>query len=141
MPFWRQTLFVSPKPPSGGERFRSWLLIALIVPASMLTKPVPASAQQSAAPASAPADAKSAPAARPDQVQKKHKVGPFEISGSWRARVEGWDWFEANSGDSQYAFMHSLVRLELGRQGDRLDWKLEGAQDAILVLPDQAVVP
>src|SRR5215475_2386184 len=133
MPFWRQTLFVSPKPPSGGERFRSWLLIALIVPASMLTKPVPASAQQSAAPASAPADAKSAPAARPDQVQKKHQVGPFEISGSWRARVEGWDCSATNSRYTLSLLMHPSVRLEPGRQGDQLDWKLEGAQDAILI--------
>jgi len=75
-----------------------------------------------------------------DAAQNKHKLGALDISGSWRLRSEGWNWFEANSGDDDYAFLHSLFRLSIGQQTERLDWKLEGAQDAILALPSSAVL-
>src|SRR5215467_4040350 len=75
-----------------------------------------------------------------DAAQNKHKLGALDISGSWRLRSEGWNWFEANSGDNDYAFLHSLFRLSIGQQTERLDWKLEGAQDAILALPSSAVL-
>src|SRR5215467_13598670 len=75
-----------------------------------------------------------------DTPQKKHKLGPFEVSGSWRTRTEGWNWFEANAGDNDYLFLHSLLRLSVGQRTEHVDWKLEGAQDAILALPSSAVV-
>jgi hypothetical protein len=131
VPFWN--------PPAGGGRFRTSLLLVLIMLAGLFAKSAPAEAQQTAGETPALAHSESAPAATADQPPRKHKVGRLEISGSWRARVEGWDWFEASSGDNQYAFMHSLLRVELGQESDRFDWKLEGAQDAILALPGQAV--
>ena len=72
---------------------------------------------------------------------KKHKLGPLEISGSWRVRGEGWDWFQAARGDNSYGFGHSLLSIAIGQQSERFDWRLEGAQDAIFGLPTGAVLP
>ena len=78
---------------------------------------------------------------KPDSTQTtKHKLGPLEISGNWRVRVEGWDWFEGSSGQNSYAFPHSLLRVAIGQESKRLDWQVEAAQDAILLLPRNAVV-
>jgi len=80
--------------------------------------------------------------AKSDSAQTgTHKLGPLEISGNWRVRVEGWDWFEGNSGQNSYAFPHSLLRVAIGQQGKDFDWRVEAAQDAILLLPREAVVP
>jgi len=70
----------------------------------------------------------------------KHKLGPLEITVNWRTRVEGWNWFQADSGNSDYGFWNSLLRVGLGQTGDRLDWFIEGAQPSILGLPSDAVV-
>ena len=70
----------------------------------------------------------------------KRKLGPVNIFGSWRVRLEGWNWFEGTSGNSDYAFPHSLFRLSLGQERERIDWQLEGTQDSILGLPSDAVV-
>jgi len=68
------------------------------------------------------------------------KLGSLEISGNWRVRVEGWDWFEGNSGQNAYAFPHSLLRVAIGQQKEEFTWLVEIAQDAILFLPRSAVV-
>jgi len=76
-----------------------------------------------------------------DKSLKKRKLGPVEVSANWRMRVEGWNWFQANTGENDYAFTHSLLRVGIGQQGDLWEWKLEASQDAILGLPTKAVVP
>ncbi|HEY6947049.1 MAG TPA: alginate export family protein [Candidatus Acidoferrum sp.] len=87
-------------------------------------------------------------AAAPNATEKKEapstkKVtwGPLIVSGNWRARGEGWDWFEDGNGDSNYGYGHSLFRVAIGQQGERLEWRLESAQDTIFALPDNAVAP
>jgi len=55
-------------------------------------------------------------------------------------RVEGWDWFEGNSGQNSYAFPHSLLRIAIGQQLEDFTWQVEVAQDAILFLPRHAVI-
>lgn len=70
---------------------------------------------------------------------KKLKIGPLDIAVNWRVRAEGWDWFVAATGENEYAFAHSLLRVGVGRTGDRFEWLVEGAQDAILALPGNAV--
>ncbi len=89
----------------------------------------------SATPASAKKDGSG------DTSNKKHKLGPLEISGNWRMRGEGWDWFEPTQGDSNYGFGHSLLRVGLSQQSERFDWLIEGAQDTIFALPTDAVLP
>lgn len=71
---------------------------------------------------------------------KKRKIGPLEISGSWRVRMETWDWFEGNTGNSNYVFPHSLLRVAIGQESPHFDWQLEAAQIMILALPTNAVV-
>ncbi len=58
---------------------------------------------------------------------KKPKLGPLEISVNWRARVEGWDWFEGSGGNGNYALGHSLFRIAVGQKNDHFDWLLEHA--------------
>jgi hypothetical protein len=65
---------------------------------------------------------------------------PLDISVNWRIRVEGWDWFRGNSGQNAYAFPHSLLRIAISQDREAYSWKVEGAQDAILLLPRNAVV-
>ena len=70
----------------------------------------------------------------------KHKLGPLEISVNWRERVEGWDWFKGNSGNNEYPFWDSLLRVGIGQTSQKIDWFVEGEQVAILGLPNNAVV-
>jgi hypothetical protein len=70
-----------------------------------------------------------------------HKIGPFTVSASWRLRTEAWDWFQPATGENSYAFTHSLLRVGIGQKLERVEWLLEGAQDAILGLPTTAVAP
>src|SRR5262245_44468526 len=97
--------------------------------------------QESATSTSGPTAVPAPSPGRADGAPKKRRIGPLEISGSWRVRAEGWNWFEANAGDNDYAFTHSLLRIAISQQTDRFEWRLEGAQDSILALPSNAVVP
>jgi hypothetical protein len=81
------------------------------------------------------------PAPKQENRSATRKLGPLEISGSWRVRAEGWNWFQSDTGDSDYGFAHSLFRVTVGQHSDRFDWQIEGAQDAILGLPSSAVAP
>lgn len=68
------------------------------------------------------------------------RIGPLDLSVNWRVRVEGWNWFQGNSGQNAYAFPHSLLRIAIGEDREAYSWKVEAAQDAILFLPQDAVV-
>jgi len=83
--------------------------------------------------------ASSSPAGKNDPPAP-HKLGPLDISVNWRTRAEGWNWFQGNTGNSDYGFWDSLLRVGLGQTGERMDWFLEAEQPSILGLPDNAVV-
>jgi hypothetical protein len=70
----------------------------------------------------------------------KHKIGPLEISVNWRTRAEGWNWYEAPTGNSGYGFWDSLLRVGIGQTSEKFDWFIEGEQPSILGLPDDAVI-
>src|SRR5690242_8681904 len=72
---------------------------------------------------------------------QKHKIGPFDISINWRTRTEGWQWFEGNTGNNEYSFFDSMLRVGIGQTREKLDWFIEGEQASILGLPNDAVVP
>ncbi len=91
---------------------------------------------QPAAPQQAPTATTKVASAPPP----KHKVGALEISVNWRTRTEGWEWFQGNTGNSQYPFWDSLLRVGIGQTGEHFDWFLEGEQPSILGLPNNAVV-
>ncbi|HTS37316.1 MAG TPA: alginate export family protein [Candidatus Solibacter sp.] len=75
-----------------------------------------------------------------DSPPPKHKLGPLEISVNWRTRAEGWYWFQAPIGNSDYGFWDSLLRVGIGQTGERFDWFIEGEQPSILGLPNDAVI-
>jgi Alginate export len=120
------------------------LLVTIFLSGAMLGQSLPSAEGQSSL-ASAHADnsvatptAQMPPAPAPDS--SKHKIGPLEISVSWRTRAEGWNWFEGDTGNSEYGLWNSLLRVGIGQTGERFDWFIEGEQPSILGLPNDAVV-
>jgi hypothetical protein len=71
----------------------------------------------------------------------KHRLGPFDFSINWRTRTEGWQWFEGKSGNSDYPFFDSLLRVGVGQTREKVDWFVEGEMASILGLPNNAVAP
>ncbi len=63
----------------------------------------------------------------------------FEVSGSLRSRMEGWDWFQAESGDGTYAFSGNVLRVAIQAKRKRYDWTLEMAAPLLVGLPADAV--
>jgi Alginate export len=63
------------------------------------------------------------------------------FSGSWRVRMEAWDWFDTSLADSSYAFPASLLRVGISNSGERFRWQLEAAVPVLLGLPEHAIAP
>jgi hypothetical protein len=63
------------------------------------------------------------------------------VGGTLRSRVEGWSWFEADSGNNQYAYSGNLLRVSLSQQRAGWGWKAEFAVPLLLVLPEDALAP
>jgi hypothetical protein len=83
-------------------------------------------------------DAHGADAAR---CSPGHKLGPVTMSGSFRSRLESWDWFQGDA-DNAYAYSGSLLRLSFSQKVSTVvDWQLELALPLLLGLPDGAVAP
>ena len=69
------------------------------------------------------------------------KIGSVTFSGSLRARVENWDWFETAAADGDYTFGALLLRLSLSQQKEKFDWQIEGAFPLLIKLPTTAIAP
>jgi len=102
----------------------TWLIVTMLGLGSSFVQ-----AQQPAN----PPEKKIPPAASPQ------KLGPLDFYVNWRARAEGWDWFKSGTGHGNYTFGDSLLRVAVGQRLEHLDWFLEGAQVAIVGLPNMAV--
>jgi|GEM_PF-231831 len=74
----------------------------------------------------------------PGQAQGVNWHG-LNISGNWRFRVEGWNWFTDGAAKNSYIFPQSILRLDMGQNRRSFDWQLELAQPALLGLPDNAI--
>ena len=48
-------------------------------------------------------------------------MGPLQININWRERTEDWHWFQGNTGNSDYAFWDSLLRIGIGQTGPHFD--------------------
>jgi hypothetical protein len=111
---------------------------------STTENPDSAAQQTTAAAGSSSATSSQQTPATPQQTTAdtppKHKLGPLEISVNWRTRAEGWYWFEGATGQSDYGFWDSLLRVGFGQTGEHFDWFIEGEQPSILGLPTDAVV-
>lgn len=69
------------------------------------------------------------------------KIGSVTVSGSLRARLEGWDWFETPAASNQYNFGAATLRLSLSQQREKVEWQIEGAAPLLLNLPTTAIAP
>lgn len=126
-------------------RIAEWLGIAALFSGVAIGQQLLPSAQQNLASATEPnAEKLFDPPSQPAGVQTipsaKHRLGPLEVSANWRSRVEGWNWFQGQTGNSDYGFWDSTLRVGLGQTGERMDWFIEGEQPSILGLPNNAVV-
>lgn len=99
-----------------------------------------ARAQDAAPSTNAAKTVQSSSTEKKEPTPAKHKLGPLDYTIDWRTRVEGWEWFQGSTGNNNYAFGHSLLRLGIGQQSARFDWKVEISQATIFGLPSDAVV-
>jgi hypothetical protein len=68
------------------------------------------------------------------------KIGAVTVQGSYRTRLEMWDWFEG-AANHDYAFSGNILRVSLSQQRKSVDWQLEVAAPFLLGLPNEAVAP
>ena len=79
-----------------------------------------------------------APAAgSPDPI----RLGDITVTGSLRARLYGWDWFQAAAGENQYEDSGNLLRLNFAEKRTGWDWDAEFAVPFLLGLPTGATDP
>lgn len=120
------------------------LLLTFFLSGAMLGQSLPPAQGQSGMASTYADNSVATPTAQtppaPAAASSKHKLGPLEISVNWRTRAEGWNWFEGNSGNSDYGLWNSLLRVGIGQTGESFDWFIEGEQPSILGLPNDAVV-
>ena len=92
--------------------------------------------------AEATANAQSAASAAPPQPMK---IGDVVVTGTLRARLYDWDWFEPTNGattyTNQYAYSGNLLRLNFAEKRKGWDWDAEFAVPFMLGLPDTATAP
>lgn len=69
------------------------------------------------------------------------KLGDIAVTGTFRTRGYGWNWFQPSSGDNQYGYSGNLLRLDLLQQRKGWEWDAELAAPFLLGLPDSATAP
>jgi hypothetical protein len=68
------------------------------------------------------------------------KIGDVTVSGSLRARIESWDWFQGDA-NNDYTFPGSIARLSMSQSTSHFEWQFEIAAPFLLGLPDDAIAP
>jgi hypothetical protein len=68
------------------------------------------------------------------------KLGDVTVTGSLRLRLYGWDWFQAASGENQYAYSGNLLRVNFSEKRKGWEWDAELAAPFLLGLPGNATV-
>ena len=67
------------------------------------------------------------------------KIGDVTVTGSVRTRLYFWDWFEPTTGNNNYAYSGTLVRIGFSEKRDSWDWNAEFAVPILLGIPSNAV--
>ncbi len=67
-------------------------------------------------------------------------LAQVKVEGTWRLRVEDWQWFNVPGYDTDYTYAHSLLRLALTGETGNARWTAELAQAGLISVPD-AVAP
>ncbi len=79
------------------------------------------------------------PAPSPSGAPRQIKVGDFVVSGTFRTRVENWNFFDTPNGDGEYTFGEHLLRLAVSQKRESSDWMVEIAVPVMTGLPDRAI--
>ncbi len=66
------------------------------------------------------------------------KLGDITVTGSLRARLYDWDWFQPTAGNNNYAYSGNIFRIGLSESLDTWDWNAEFAVPFLLGLPANA---
>lgn len=66
------------------------------------------------------------------------KLGDVTFSGSLRARMYGWNWFEPTAGNNSYIYSGNLLRFGFSEKLGAWDWSAEFAVPFLLGLPSNA---
>src|SRR5579871_1626161 len=68
-------------------------------------------------------------------------LGPVTLTGTIRSRFYAWDWFQPSTGENQYDFFASILRLNFAEKLKGWDWDAEFAVPIFLGLPTNATDP
>lgn len=63
-------------------------------------------------------------------------IGDITVSGSFRTRLESWDWF-GDSPNSTYTYPGTLIRIGLSQTRKRHEWNVEFSAPLLFALPEQ----
>lgn len=66
------------------------------------------------------------------------KLGGITVTGSLRARLYDWDWFQPAAGNNNYAYSGNILRIGLSESLDTWDWNAEFAVPFLLGLPSNS---
>lgn len=79
-------------------------------------------------------------ATEPVAAQESKSAAPVEIHGSFRTRLEMWDWFGAGE-EGRYAFSGNILKVNFRQSGKHVGWLAELAAPILLGLPEDAQQP
>jgi hypothetical protein len=65
-------------------------------------------------------------------------LGGVTFTGSFRTRLESWNWFDQTAAGS-YSFLGSIARISAKQSHKRFDWQFELAAPFLLELPPDAI--
>ncbi|HLK58566.1 MAG TPA: alginate export family protein [Chthonomonadaceae bacterium] len=63
----------------------------------------------------------------------------FYFTGSWRLRLEDYNWWPTDKADGGYSFLSSLIKLDFDRKSKQDDEYLELQQTSLVNLPTKAI--
>ena len=66
------------------------------------------------------------------------KLGDVTFTGTLRSRLYVWDWFQPASGQNQYEYSGSILRLNFSEKLNSWDWGAEFAMPFLFGLPSKA---
>ena len=71
-------------------------------------------------------------------AQDTLKFGSVTVTGSLRSRVYAWDWFQPASGNNNYQFSGSILRVSFSENRRTWQWNAELAAPFLLALPQDS---
>lgn len=76
----------------------------------------------------------------PATAAQNTDAGGVKVSGSFRSRAEGWNWFEGNA-NSDYLYNGNILKLDFAQKRATWEWQLELAVPFLLGMPSNAIAP